>query len=84
MVNIIGFYTTQFGELWEKSLTSLIREAILGVINDAGVEKKQIDVVFFANMLSGVLENNLMLPARIAEILESLAAYRMETNPPLL
>ncbi|HVZ11570.1 MAG TPA: thiolase domain-containing protein [Patescibacteria group bacterium] len=69
MIKVIGFYSTEFGEIWDKSLTALIADATLGALADAKIEKEKIDAVFFANMLSGVLENNLMLPARISEVL---------------
>ena len=69
MISIIGYYTTQFGELWEKSLSDLIEEAITGVLKSLSFDKKQIDAIFFANMLGGVLENNLHTPSKIAEIL---------------
>jgi len=68
MVSIIGYYTTQFGELWEKSLSDLIEESITGVLRNTRLEVGQIDAIFFANMLAGVLENNLHTPSKIAEI----------------
>jgi len=75
----IGFYQTQFGELWEKSLSDLIQEAINGVLKSVNLDKKQIEAVFFANMLAGVLENNLHLPSKIAEILKSnIPVFRVE------
>ncbi|OGK20140.1 hypothetical protein A3C23_01405 [Candidatus Roizmanbacteria bacterium RIFCSPHIGHO2_02_FULL_37_13b] len=79
MVSIIGYYTTQFGELWEKSLFSLVGEAIDNVLIESGLEKKQIDAVFFGNMLSGILENNLHASAKIAEILKlNIPIFRVE------
>ena len=79
MNNVIGYYTTQFGELWEKSLFDLVEEAILGVLKQTKLENKQIDAVFFGNMLAGVLENNLHSPSKIAEILKiNVPIYRAE------
>ncbi len=79
MVSIIGYYTTQFGELWDKSLSDLIEEAIQGVLKNTGLEKQQIDAIFFANMLAGVLENNLHTPSKIAEILGvNIPIFRVE------
>jgi len=76
---VIGFYQTQFGELWEKSLSDLIQEAIDGVLKSNELDKQQIEAVFFANMLAGVLENNLHLPSKIAEILKSnIPVFRVE------
>ena len=79
MVSIIGYYTTQFGELWEKSLSDLIEEAINGVLKNTGLDKREIDAIFFSNMLAGVLENNLHTPSKIAEILGvNIPIFRVE------
>ncbi|MBI2641622.1 thiolase domain-containing protein [Candidatus Roizmanbacteria bacterium] len=69
MTSVIGYYTTQFGELWEKSFSDLIEESVDGVLNNSFMDKREIDAIFFANMLAGVLENNLHAPSKIAEIL---------------
>lgn len=79
MISIVGYYTTKFGELWEKSLSDLVEEALLGVLKSSGLEKKQIGAIFFANMLGGVLENNLHTPSKIAEILGvNIPIFRVE------
>lgn len=79
MSSIIGYYTTAFGELWQKSLSDLMREAIEGVLKNAKLDKKQIDAIFFANMLSGVLEDNLHSPSKIAEMLNvNIPIFRVE------
>ena len=77
---VIGYYSTQFGELWEKSLTDLIKEAVEGVLLTTKINLNQIDAIFFGNMLSGVLENNLHLNAKIAEILKiNIPIFRLES-----
>ena len=53
----MGYYTTRFGELWDKSLFDLVGEAITGVLKDSAIDKEQIDAIFFANMMAGVLED---------------------------
>ncbi len=79
MIYLIGYYTTQFGELWEKSLFDLVEEAITGVLKETKLINKQIDAVFFSNMLAGVLENNLHSPSKIAEILKvNIPIFRVE------
>ncbi len=79
MTHIIGYYTTQFGELWEKSLFDLVEEALKGVLKQTNLVNKQIDAVFFGNMLAGVLENNLHSPSKIAEILKiNIPIFRVE------
>lgn len=79
MISLIGYYTTQFGELWNKSLTDLIEESLVGVLRSTGIEKERVDAIFFANMMAGVLENNLHMPSRIAEILDvHIPIFRVE------
>ncbi len=80
MAEIIAYHSTNFGELWEQSLSSLIRESITGALQSAGIEMGQVDAVFFANMLSGVLGNNLHIGAKIAEMFEiHIPAFRVES-----
>ena len=79
MISVIDYYTTKFGELWDKSLSDLIEEAIQGVLKNTKLAKKQIDAIFFSNMLAGVLENNLHTQAKIAEILKvNIPIFRVE------
>ncbi len=79
MISVIGYYTTKFGELWEKSLFDLVEEAVNGVLKNSAIEKERIEAIFFGNMLAGVLENNLHSAAKIAEILKTnLPIFRVE------
>lgn len=76
---ITGYYTTRFGELWDKSLFDLVEEALRGVLKQNNLESSQIDAVFFGNMLAGVLENNLHSTSKIAEILKiNVPIFRSE------
>lgn len=76
---VIGYYTTKFGELWEHSLFDLVEEAVWGVLKDSNLELSQIDAIFFGNMLGGILENNLHAGAKIADILGvSIPIFRVE------
>ena len=79
MNSIIGYYTTQFGELWEKSLIDLVKESVEGVLSSTGLEAGQIDAIYFGNMMGGIIENNLLFSARIAELLGvNIPIYRVE------
>jgi len=79
MISLLDYYTTKFGELWEKSLSDLIQEAVNGVLKSNKLNKKQIDAIFFANMLAGVLENNLHISAKLAELIGlNIPIYRVE------
>ncbi len=77
---VIGYHQTQFGELWNKSLFDLAQEAVHGVLKKTQLEHSQIDAIFFANMLGGVLENNLHGGSKIAEFLHvHIPVYRIES-----
>jgi len=54
-VAIIGMGCTKFGELWDKSSESLMVEAFEEALQDAGVEKKEIDAAWFSSCFA---ENN--------------------------
>ncbi len=79
MNSIIGYYSTKFGELWNFSLDDLIQDAMQGVLLKTNLEKNQIDAIFFGNMLGGIVEENLLLSAHIAEQLGvHIPIYRVE------
>jgi acetyl-CoA C-acetyltransferase len=54
-VAIIGMGCTRFGELWDKSSESLMVEAFEEALQDAGIEKKDIDAAWFSSCFA---ENN--------------------------
>ncbi|MFH2118120.1 MAG: thiolase domain-containing protein, partial [Candidatus Paceibacterota bacterium] len=66
-INIIGTATTQFGELWDKSLEDLLREATFGALTDAKLEPKQIEAIFVANKAAGSYENQHHLNALVSQ-----------------
>ncbi len=77
---VTGYHQTQFGELWNRSLFDLAQEAVHGVLKKTLLEHDQIDAIFFANMLGGVLENNLHGGSKIAEFLHiHVPVYRIES-----
>ena len=45
-VAIVGMGCTRFGERWDKGYEGLIIEAFKEAIEDAGIEKKDIDAVW--------------------------------------
>lgn len=78
-VNILGAYQTRFGELWDKSIRDLAVEAVNGVIKEARIATKDIDIIFVASKLSGEAANQSHLGSLIAEILRSHApSFRVE------
>ena len=79
MNSIIGYYSTKFGELWEKSLDDLLVEVFNGVLSENKLEKEHIDAVFLGNMLGGIVDSSLLLEAHIAELLDiNIPVYRVE------
>ncbi len=46
---------TKFGELWERDLRSLAVEASLKAVESSGLEMKDIDAIYFGNMLASRL-----------------------------
>jgi acetyl-CoA C-acetyltransferase len=76
---ITGVHCTRFGELWEKSLYDLVRDAAEGALTDANIEIGQIDAIFYGNMLSGILDNNVHASGKISELLGvHVPVYRTE------
>lgn len=80
MNSVTGYYTTKFGELWEQSLYDLVRESIEGALRQTKLEISQIDAIFYGNMMSGVLGNNLHANAKIAELFSThIPIFRVES-----
>lgn len=76
---IIGYYSTKFGELWDRSLDDLILDAFDGVLKDSSIEKQEIDAVFIGNMLGGVVDEMLLLSAHVSELVDiHVPIYRIE------
>jgi acetyl-CoA C-acetyltransferase len=75
-INIGGHYTTKTGELWDRSLRDLLKEAIDGVIKNSGMKPETIEAVFVSNKAAGSFENQLHLGA--------LASQMISGNPPAM
>lgn len=79
-ITVAGIGMTKFGELWAASPRWLAGEAVASAIKDSGVEKKSIQGLFVANMLSGMLGMQGHLGALFAEELglSGIPAYTVE------
>lgn len=78
-ISVLGASTTNFGELWDKSLRDLAREASLAALKDAGLGPKDVEAVFVSNMLSGVLLGQQQLGPMVTEELGiNVSATRVE------
>jgi acetyl-CoA acetyltransferase len=65
-VYIIGVGMTRFGQYLEKSVKKLTEEAVVDVLNDAGVVLKQIEAAWFSNSLWGYYTNQHMIRGEVA------------------
>lgn len=72
-VAIIGAYTTEFGELWERSLRDMAVEAGVGAIEDANISGEDIDAMYIGNMSGGKFVGQEHLGALIADYAAGLA-----------
>lgn len=78
-VKVKGVGLTKFGELWDKDLFDLSQEASMEAINDAGLQTKDIEAVFVANMIYGKVANQDHLGAAVASNLGIKgASFRIE------
>lgn len=78
-VYIRGAGTTKFGELWDISPRTLVRNAVKSAFASSGLEEKNIQGIFVGNMLSGALGNQEHLGAFFAEELKMpISAMRIE------
>jgi len=68
-ITIWGDYITKFGELWDRSLEDLLKEAMEGAILEAKINVKEIEAVYVANMGAGRLDNQLHLGALASSLL---------------
>lgn len=78
-IKVAGVGLTKFGELWDKTLFDLAREAALGAIKDSQLTINDIEATFVGNMIYGQLSNQDHLGAAIAASLGIKgAAVRVE------
>lgn len=78
-IGILGTGITKFGELWDKSLYDLAKEAAQKALIDSKLEPQQIDAVFVSNMLSANLEGqNHLGPIVSSQLGTNCPAYNVE------
>lgn len=65
-ISILGTGITQFGELWDKSLTDLLLEAKNLAVADARLEDTDIEAIYVANKAGGSFEGQLHLGAMVS------------------
>ncbi len=77
-VAIIGMGCTKFGELWDKSAEDLMVEAFEEAIEDAGIEKKDIQAAWQGNQLTEVNIGHSALPLSTTLKLPFIPVTRVE------
>ena len=78
-IKVAGTGLTKFGELWEKDLLTLAKEASLDAISESKLSLNKIDAVFVANMIHGKLTGQDHLGALVASSLRLKgASFRIE------
>lgn len=67
-ISILGSHITQFGELWDKSLVDLVKEAVFGAIQNSTIDAEAIEAVFVANKAASNFENQMHLGAMVSQM----------------
>lgn len=66
IINIQGHFISKFGELWEKGIDDLIQESIMGALQSASLEAKDIEAVFVSSKASGAYNQQRHLNALVS------------------
>ena len=77
-VAIIGMGCTRFGERWESSAEDLMVEAFMECIEDAGIEKKEIQAAYLGSHFDEVNIGKAALPLALALKLPYIPVTRTE------
>ena len=77
-VAIIGMGCTSFGEHFDRSYESLVSEAFQEALQDAGIEKKEIDAAWFSSCFDEVNVGKSAIPLASALKLPFIPVTRVE------
>lgn len=77
-VAIIGMGCSRFGERYDAGTHDLMAEAFNEALQDAGIERKQIDAAWFGSCLDQINIGNSAIPAALALRLNGIPVSRME------
>ena len=77
-VAILGMGCSQFGERWNCGSEHLAVEAFSEALADAGIEKQQIEAVWFGSALDNINVGNSAIPLSMALRLEGIPVSRLE------
>jgi acetyl-CoA C-acetyltransferase len=77
-VAIIGMGCSKFGERWDCGTEHLLAEAFKEALDDAGIERNQIEAAWYGSALDRVNVGNSAIPASTALRLEGIPVTRVE------
>ena len=77
-VAILGMGCTKFGERWDAGPGELMAEAFEEALSDAGVERRQIDAVWYGSCSDAISVGNSAIPASMALRLDGIPVSHME------
>jgi acetyl-CoA C-acetyltransferase len=77
-VAIVGMGCTKFGERWDAGTEHLLVEAFREALDDAGIERKQIEAAWYGSCMDAVNVGNSAIPAATALRLEGIPVSRVE------
>jgi acetyl-CoA C-acetyltransferase len=79
MVTVAGYGITKFGELWQSDLRTLAFKAGMDAIKSTGIEPKDLDAIYVANMNSSLFAGQEHLGALITSLFNiNVPAFRIE------
>jgi acetyl-CoA C-acetyltransferase len=77
-VAIIGMGCSKFGERWDMNGEQLIVEAFVECLEDAGIEKKEIEAAWFGTCMPDVSVGTTAMPLSMALNLPQIPVTRVE------
>lgn len=79
---IIGAGMTRFGKLPDKGIKDLVREAVEAALEDADIEKKEIQAAYVGNAVAGLMTGQEMIRGQVtlsAMGIEGIPIYNIES-----
>jgi len=80
-VAVVGIGSTRFGEFPKKGIKDLVREAVQGALDDAGMKKEQIEAAYVGNAAAGAMTGQHMIRGQVTLSpmqLEKIPIYNVE------
>ncbi len=65
-VYVVGVGMTRFGKLLDRSVKSLVAEAVGAAMDDAGAAIGEVDAVYYGNTTQGIIDGQLLVRGQVA------------------